>query len=298
MSLKFSLLVTVISFYSLSAQVKKDTTFTVNSEFKKNSVKYPALKKIEAHQSNFVNVSNDLIYSHSSGRDLHLDAFINKSSKKLPAVIMIHGGGWKSGSKEMQHPLAQKIAEAGYQTFTVEYRLSDEAQYPASVDDVLEAIHFIKNNAKKFKINDSKIAVLGASSGAQMASLIGVKFPNEVSAVVNIDGLLAFHHKDSTEGKYASLWLGGSYDEKPAVWEEASALSHVSKKTPPFLFINSQFKRFGAGREDFIAKLDKFGIYSQSEKIENSPHAFWLFEPWFTPTSKFIIEFLNLNLKK
>lgn len=296
MKLKLVLLYLLLSNLFLS-QIKKDSTFTIASEYKKNISKYPFIKDVIIAENNLEKHLN-VVYDTSSGRNLHLDAFINPSKEQLPALIIIHGGGWKSGTKEMQNPMAEKIAVTGYQTFTIEYRLSDEAIYPAATDDVMAAIRYLKKNAKKFKIDLKKIAVLGTSSGAQMASLIGTKYPNEIQAVINIDGVLAFHHPDSAEGKSASLFLGGTYDEKPHIWNEASALSHVSKKTPPLLFIHSQFKRFNAGREDFIKKLDEYQIYSQVESIENSPHTFWLFEPWFETTNNYIINFLNLNFKK
>lgn len=278
------------------SQIKKDSSFTVAAEYQKNIKKYPFIKEPTV-PANHLEKRYNIVYDSSTGRNLHLDAFINPSKAKLPALIIIHGGGWKSGTKEMQSPMAEQIAVAGYQTFTIEYRLSDEAIYPAATDDVINAIRYLKKNAKEFKIDKKKIAIVGTSSGAQMASLIGTKYPNEIQAVINIDGILAFHHPDSTEGKYAALFLGGTYEEKPDVWNDASALFHVSKKTPPFLFIHSQFKRFNAGREDFIKKLDQYQIYSQVESIENSPHAFWLFEPWFSPTNTYIINFLNLNFK-
>lgn len=130
-----------------------------------------------------------------------------------------------------------------------------------------------------------------------MASLIGTKYPEKVNAVINIDGILAFHHPDSEEGKVAAFWLGGTYEEIPEMWIDASAITHVSAKTPPFLFIHSQFKRFHAGRDDFIKKLKRLGTSCKVESIENSPHAFWLFDPWFLPTSQYIVNFLNLTLK-
>ncbi|QOW10427.1 alpha/beta hydrolase [Kaistella flava (ex Peng et al. 2021)] len=294
---KYSALFAVLFINLIYSQIKKDPTFSLNSAFQKEIKKFPFIKKVEFLQSSEINFTSDIIYKKVGNHDLKLDAFINKNSISKPAVILIHGGGWKSGSKEMQNPMAQKIALLGYQTFTVEYRLSDEAKYPASINDIRDAILFLKKNRKKFKIDATKIALLGCSSGGQIVSLIGTKYPAEINAVIDIDGLLSFHHPDSEEGEVAALWLGGTYEEVPKVWQDASALSHVSATTPPFLFINSQFKRFSAGQNDFITKLNEFGIYFQVEKIENSPHPFWLFEPWFEPTIKYISNFLNVNFK-
>lgn len=280
------------------AQIQKDTAFTVQSEFKKHSKNYPHISIVNYKRSTEVTEFQEIVYKKIEGRALHLDAFINSAKKKLPAVIMIHGGGWKSGNKEMQKPMAEAVADQKYQVFTIEYRLSDEAKYPAAIDDVVDAIQFVKNNASKYKVNPSKIAILGCSSGAQMASLIGQKFPKDIQSIISIDGILAFHHPESKEGKMAELWLGGSYEQIPEIWENASPLSHVSKNSPPILFVNSQFERFHAGRGDMVKAMNSFGIYSKIEKIEKSPHTFWLFNPWFQPTIRYVTEFLNLTIKK
>ena len=143
-----------------------------------------------------------------------------------------------------------------------------------------------------------------------MATLIGttnnnLKFEenhqNQVSstvnAIINLDGILAFKHPESKEGKVASLWLGGTFNEKPTVWQEASALTHVDEKTPPILFINSQYERFHAGRDDMIKILDKYNIYNKVETFPNSPHTFWLFQPYFNKTVHYITKFLDKTLK-
>ena len=292
----FLLIMFCCLFFS-SAQIEKDTTFTIQAELKKQIKKYPNIKIANVFLQNGIKAEYNINYKKLSNRNLSIDAFINAASTKLPAIVIFHGGGWKSGNKEMQNPMAQKLANLGFQTFTVEYRLSDEAKYPAAILDGIDAIRFIKENSKKFNINKKKIVILGCSSGAQMATLIGEQYPNEIAAIINIDGVLAFHHPESSEGNSAAFWLGGTYNEVPKIWEEASPLSHVSKKSPPILFINSQFPRFHAGRDDMITKLNAFKIYSEINNIEDSPHSFWLFDPWFQPTIDYIHNFLNLTLK-
>jgi acetyl esterase/lipase len=241
---------------------------------------------------------------------LHLDAYYKKGKKPQPGVILIHGGGWKSGNKSQLKIFAQEIASKGYSCFAVEYRLSPEAKYPAAIFDIKNAIKFIKRNSKKFNVNPNKVAVLGCSSGGQMAALIGTTNNNlefeeltgvnqnaSVQAIINLDGILAFKHPESEEGKVASLWLGGTYEEKPDVWNQASALTHVSASTPPILFINSDMTRFHAGRTDMIAKLNTYTIYCEVKNIPNSPHSFWFFNPWFEPMLKYTVEFLDKIFK-
>ena len=251
-----------------------------------------------------------MVYKKIDSRALHLDAFYKSSNKALPAVVLIHGGGWKSGNKNQMHLMAQEIASKGYSCFSVEYRLSPEAKYPSAIFDVKNAIKYIKKNANKFNVNPNNIAVLGCSSGGQIAALVGTTNNNSafedgnglnqnsnVQAIVDIDGILAFKHPESEEGKVASLWLGATYEEKPDVWKQASALTHVNKNTPPILFINSDMPRFHAGRDDMIAVLNQYKIHNEVKNIHNSPHSFWFFDPWFNPMIDYTVQFLDKTLK-
>ena len=282
--------------YSFS-QVVKDTSYTTSSEYNKQIKKYPFIEIVVPKPSTNVLEQKNIEYGSIGNRKLHLDSYVFNSNKKLPAIILLHDGGWKSGDKSMLEPFAEQISLKGYQCFGIEYRLSDEAKYPAGIQDVLQAIEFIKKNAKKFNVDVNKIAILGRSSGGQMASLIGTKFNSDIKAIINIDGILAFHHPESSEGKYAALWLGGTYEEIPEIWNDASALFHVNKKTPPILFINSQHERFHAGRNDMIEKLNTYKIDSKVIEIPDSPHTFWLFHPWFDKTIEYTINFLDEKLK-
>ena len=280
-----------------NAQNQKEFSYNTNSEYNKQVKKFPQIQIVEAKDDSLVEETNNIIYYKKENKSLHLDAYQYKSKKTQPAVLLIHGGGWKSGDKSMLKPLAQNIAKNGYNCFSIEYSLSDEAEYPTSINEVLEALKYIKENAGKFNIDTLKIGILGCSSGGQMASLIGTKYAELFQAIVDLDGVLAFHHPESSEGALAAKWLGGTYEEKPAVWEDASAYNHVTAKTPPILFINSQYDRFHAGRDDMIKKLNTFNIYSEIKEIKNSPHTFWLFEPWFEDTTNYITQFLNKQFK-
>ena len=101
----------------------------------------------------------------------------------------------------------------------------------------------------------------------------------------------------SEEGEMAALWLNGTYEENPKNWENTSALTHANKNTPPILFINSSFNRFHAGRDDMIAILNQNKIYNEVKTIQNSPHSFWFFNPWFEETVQYTTEFLATIFK-
>ena len=290
--------------------IQKDTSYTVTSSYKKYIKEFPQIEIIKPQQFQNITEIENITYKKLNARELKLDAFIN-TSENNPAVILVHGGGWKSGDKSHMKPMAQYIASKGYSCFAIEYRLSDEAQYPEGIFDIKQAIQFIRANASKFHVDTTKVAVLGTSSGAQMASLVGTtnnnskfeektgyKTSTEVQAIINLDGILAFKHPKSKEGKMASWWLDGTYEEKPEIWKEASALTHIDENTPPTLFISSQYERFQAGREEMIEIMEKYQIYYQVENFPDSPHTFWLFNPWFKDTVNYVTTFLDKTFKK
>ncbi|MFH7000997.1 alpha/beta hydrolase fold domain-containing protein [Flavobacterium bizetiae] len=288
-----------------------DTSYTVKSTYDKLIKKYPFIKIAEANKGANDTQIEDIVYYKEKYRTLHLDAFFTKNKKKNPGIIMIHGGGWRSGNKNQMQILAQEITAEGYSCFVIEYRLSLEAKYPQAIYDVKNAIKFIKDNAKRFRVDPDKIAVLGCSSGGQMAALIGTtnedlgfedtsyksKSSSKVQAIIDIDGILAFKHPESNEGEMAAFWLNGTYQENPENWKQASALSHTNKNTPPILFINSSFERFHAGRDDMIAILNQNKIYNEVKTIQDSPHSFWFFQPWFDETVEYTTQFLDRIFK-
>ena len=292
-----------------------DTSFTVWSAAQKIKKDFPQAVSVKKNQSNSIIEKPDLVYFSIGKRDLHADIFYPaKMQKKIPVVLLIHGGGWASGNKSHLVPMAQKLAENGFFAVTAEQRLSPEAKYPAAINDLKTAIKWMKSNAFNFNIDTAKVAVLGCSSGATVATFLGVsgmnskfqshkfseKVSDKVQAIINIDGIVDFTDpaesgKDSNPLKPSAgaRWLGFTFSENPEIWVEASPLSYVNENTPPTLFINSSLPRFHAGRDDFLEVLNNAGIYNKLISIPNTPHPFWLFHPWFDKTWPEIVDFLN-----
>lgn len=283
-----------------------DTSYTIHSAYKKAKKKYPSISIAKGTTSKDVKAFLNVPYTIYGNDTLKLDAFINTKGTKKPAVILVHGGAWKSGTKELLNPLATTIAANGFSCFSINYRLAPEHQYPKAVLDVFKALSFIKQNASNYHIDTNKIAILGSSSGAQVASLVAttgqsklyLDQPMALQALINIDGILAFSHLKSEEGTLAASWLGATEANNPELWKQASALSHVDKNCPPTLFIPSDFERFQAGRDEMIAILKEHNIYYKISPVHNAPHTFWLFNPWFDNVSDSIINFLNFIFLK
>ncbi len=303
--------VTLVLGSSTFAQKAEVRPYTIATTFEKYKKEYPFIELIQSFASENVIAEEDIVYKKTATSNLKLDIYCPKisSEEKWPAVLLIHGGGWISGSKENLRILAQHLAENGFVAITASYRLSREAPYPAGVIDLKDALRWMKLNAEKYHVDTQKIAVLGTSAGAQLATLVGVtpnleiynekdeKISSEVQAIVNIDGITSFIHPDAEESEIAGLWLGGLRNENPKNWKEASPLEYVNKNTPPTLFINSSMPRFHAGRDDMIKILEENNIYSEVHTLEGSPHSFWLLEPWFQPTLDYTVSFLNKVFK-
>ena len=148
----------------------RDTSFTVHSTWQKIKPDYPQATPVKPYVSADILSLTNQVYRLRENRQLHMDIFLpNKTDLvKRPAILMIHGGGWASGNKSHLAPMAQKLTLDGFVGITVEYRLSPEALYPAAIHDLKEAIRFVKHNAGLYRIDTTRIAVLGASAGATL----------------------------------------------------------------------------------------------------------------------------------
>jgi acetyl esterase/lipase len=303
--------------------VPVETAYTAESTYQKLRGNYPFIQIASQTLPASVRLLPDLPYIRHEDRDLQLDLYLPVQGKWAglkvipvrPAIVLVHGGGWRSGSRDNLGAMAIRLAERGYVCAAISYRLSTEARYPAAIHDVKAAVRWMRSHASLYHINPHQIAVAGGSAGGQIAALIGVTngmgrfdmdaggstVSSAVQAVINIDGLSDFTSEEvrryeddpSKKTTAAGAWLGGSYAEKMAVWKEASPLTHVSKDTPPFLFISSAQKRFSLGREEMMAKMKALGIATKHVQLPDTPHSFWLFDPWLEPTVDAVSEFLE-----
>jgi acetyl esterase/lipase len=299
------------------AQPGRDTSYTLYSAFQKYKKDYPFIKPIIFHKESNGLQTESVNYISYGKRELFLDIFSKGkgTGKFKPAVIIIHGGGWRSGDRSLMYPLAAYLAESGYIAIPVEYKLSPEAEYPAAVNDINNAITWVRIHGNEYGIDMNHIAILGCSAGGQIASLVGLKYGsytgkgeekmNPIKAIINIDGLMDFtsaearKYEDDPSKKITSAgaWFGGRYDEKKELWKDASPLFYINRNSPPILFINSSVSHFHAGRDEAIEKLKSYSIYYQVESFNDAPHSFWLFDPWFKRTGEYAISFLNKIFK-
>ena len=149
----FYILLMLIGFNGYSQSTKgitgkPDTSYSLHSAYEATIKTNPEAKFVdEFHFTNLVEEKN-INYCKTGDRKLLIDAFYAKwrASSKRTAIIIIHGGGWRTGNRTLHYPLAQRLASLGYVCFTPEYRLSTEALYPAGVYDIKSAIRWVRKN--------------------------------------------------------------------------------------------------------------------------------------------------------
>lgn len=297
-----------------------DTSYNIPREQRKFEKKYPYAFPAKENLPEGIIEYRDLVYltltdTPFGTRQLHADLFKPEKEGPYPAVIMIHGGGWRSGNKSMQVPMAQMIAKQGFVTVAVEYQLSREAKYPAAVHNIKAAIRWLRANAEKYNVDPDRIVISGCSAGGQLAALVGMTngvehfeghmgyhdYSSDVQAIMDMDGVVNFlapaslNHKRKPNSADIS-WFGGSFYEIPAIWKEASAIYWANENAVPILFLNSGYPRFHAGQDELIGLLKQWGTYYEVHQFNIKVHPFWLFHPWVDETVQYMVDFMNKTL--
>ncbi len=290
--------------------IPKDPYYTMEIAEAKVRRTYPSISRVVSDTLTMIEARYGVVYSAAGGRPLCMDLFrTRRITDTVPVILLLHGGGWRSGDRSMEVTMAKYLASKGFMTAAVEYRLSPEARYPAAIVDVKNALRWIREHAGEFGIDTNKIGLYGCSAGGHLASLIGMNDNDTdlplIGAVVNVDGPLDLTDpeesgKDTVPSKPSSCarWFGKTFAEAPELWKEASPVRHVSKRSAPTAFINSTQERYHVGRDAVIEQLDQYAISSEIHTMPDSPHSFWLFHPWFTRTLTWTSDFFDRILKK
>lgn len=219
-----------------------------------------------------VSAQFDIPYATLAGfRPLTLDLYTPRpGATPLPMVLYIHDGGWNSG--DSKHALAfadlpralAGLAARGYVVASMNYRLSQEARFPAALQDVKTAIRWLRSHATEFNGDVTRIAVWGASAGGQLAAMAGVtcgvpRFQPEGTTIesasdcpeavidwfgpTDLATLAADNGKPAKDGftpvtpaSEEGAYLGCEPSAcAPGVVRLTSPMAFISENTPPFL---------------------------------------------------------------
>ena len=257
-------------------------------------------------------VQRDLVYASYEDRQLLLDLYrpSHTETPRLPVVLVIRGGGWRMGDKEGFGPMAAALAQRGFAAACIEYRASEEALFPAAVQDTKAAVRWIRANAEQFDLDPDAIGAIGGSAGAHLALYLGATsdvpelegnggnptFSSSISAVVSM----------ATPGDLTKMpddrspiaFLGSTYAEAPDLWEKASPSNYIGSSSPPLLLIHSKTDTVVpfALSTQLVDLYDQAGVPVELITIPVAPHAFWNFTEWFDETMDSAASFFSREL--
>ena len=227
------------------------------------------------------NVSYDDRFGDATTMDIHVPGV---SASDRPAIMLIHGGAWRGGDKDNYTDAAERYAAAGYVAATINYRLVPAATYPAAVQDSLCALSYLRAHADELGIDPARIAVSGYSAGGQLSALLGVGSQNPAhqpdcawgptappAAAIPADGVYDFTTNDNFG--WVADFLGGSQDEVPDNYTNASPMFQVTPGAPPFLLVHGHNDPVPIeGAEQLAQRLREAGVSTRLLDLGGSSH--------------------------
>lgn len=241
--------------------------------------------------------------------------------KPLPIVVWIHGGGWMHGSHRTMNKLLASLVESDrYLVASIGYRLSDEALWPAQMHDCKAAIRWLKGNAKSIGGDPDRVAVMGASAGGHLASMLGTSggdslmsgtlgvhrsVDDRVHCVIDIygptdllrmdeqaipDAPLKHDAPDSPESRL----LGAPLQSVPRLAKSANPITYVSPDDPPFLIIHGTRDLIVPHGQSVLLRdsLQNAGVEATLLSIEDGGHG----GPGFDQIHVHVLDFLDQKL--
>ncbi len=203
-------------------------------------------------------------YAKSNGQSLYVDIYEPATTLKRPAIVVIHGGSWRSGRRSDYVRYNSWLAMQGYTVFDIDYRLSrSDVHFPAPVQDIELALAWINAHADKYHVDSNRIALLGRSAGAQLALVSAYRTRSKNDSVKPIRCVVSlygptdltwnYHHPVEPDVINSSVvlknYLGGSPEELPALYAQASPVNLISDQTPPTLFLHG-------GRDQVVSTIN------------------------------------------
>jgi len=93
----------------------------------------------------------------------------------IAAVVEVHGGGWTSGDRSSNAPIARLLSANGIAVLSLDFRMPPQAAYPVTVSDVTAGLRWMKAHAPDVGTVESRVGLLGTSSGGHLALLAALK---------------------------------------------------------------------------------------------------------------------------
>jgi acetyl esterase/lipase len=207
-----------------------------------------------------VTLHGDIVFSTVRGyRPLTLDLYLPESTKPLPLLIFVHGGGWAGGTARSAEIIGDNFpnmfadfSAKGYAVASINYRLANEAKFPSQVQDLNAAIRFLRSKADTYRIDPERVVVWGASAGAHISMLAALDCKKRtldppaanatstpstcVSGVIDWFGPTTL--ASQTPSPTAVAYIGCSPTECADKWKQASIHEAITGDAPPFLIVH------------------------------------------------------------
>jgi acetyl esterase/lipase len=254
----------------------------------KAQIKDTVIKKPVAIPKNYL-AQLDVVYTKVKDWEGKTDLYLAlNESKPTPIVINIHGGGWKSGSKDTQGGFSP-FFKAGFAVANMEYRMSGQAKAPAAIEDTRCMLIYITENAKKLNIDPNKIIIMGGSAGGHLA-LMGGLLANDhrfdinclgtekikVAAIIDKYGIMDVwdwtygpEHKSSSP----AFWLGDNAKNEAFI-QSVSPITYLTKNSPPIFIVNGDADPTVPYQQsvDLYKKLQELGVKSEFFTVPGGLH--------------------------
>lgn len=257
----------------------------------------------------------DIVYRKADGKEIKLDIAMPKEGQgPFPAVVCVHGGAWRMGSRKDLRDWIEYLAGQGYVAASISYRLVPDSKWPAQIEDCKTAVRFLRANAAKYRINPEKVGALGYSAGGHLVCLLGTtdakhgfdgpelsEQSSKVQAVVSYFGPtdLSFYGTDETaQNAVFQPMLGCRFKDKPEAYEKASPICYVCKEAPPFLFLHGTADKLVPIEQSrqMAAKLKDAGASARLIEVPDGDHGWGGKDA--THTTRETVKFLAEHLKK
>ncbi|HLJ97526.1 MAG TPA: alpha/beta hydrolase [Gemmataceae bacterium] len=239
----------------------------------------PGMAQENSPASSALTVVHNIPYREGPSKQWRLDLAMKNDpqGKPRPAIVVIHGGGWLEGDKSSFASRKSGVpgniedfAELGFVAVTINYRLSDEAPFPAALEDCKCAVRWLRAHAGKYNLDPKRIGAYGNSAGGHLALLLGMvgthaglegdgphqEYSSLVQAVVSDSGPLDLlqQYRHGALRSVVGKFLGGSPEgPRAALYLSASPLHHITPQTPPLLLIYG-----GADEQIPVETADQF----------------------------------------
>lgn len=236
----------------------------------------------------------DIEYSNPDNQHLMVDlARPAQGDGPFPAIVCIHGGGFRAGDRHGYDGMIQEMARRGYVAITVEYRLAPKYQFPAQVFDCKAAVRWLRANAAKYHVDSERIGVTGGSAGGHLAQFLGVTADvkefegdggnptqsSKVACVVNYFGPSDFtksYFKSVDAAEVLPLFLGGDLAKARQKHILASPINWVTPNAAPTLCIHGTKDNYVDHEQSvyLVARLTECGVEANLLTMEGAGHGF------------------------